>query len=206
MSTLLSKGVVRQARGRAGPRWAGARAGRGARPARQAAARAPAAAVPGGEDRRVRHRARRRALAAARRCPGSRPIAADPPCLRSSFGTLGRLDVSEALKIDFVLVPALEAARPLWRPFATGAIGALVLESTDAVYNLARFCGFELRLPLVIAAQGRLGRGHHLGRAPARPSVERPRARRWSRRTSPRRCGPCSSPASARPKATPPTR
>ncbi len=89
--------------------------------------------------------------------PGLTPIAADPPCLRSSFGSLGRLDVSEALKLDFVLVPALEAARPLWRPFATGAIGALVLESTDAVYNLARFCGFELRLPLVIAAQGASG-------------------------------------------------
>lgn len=89
-----------------------------------------------------------------RALPGLITGSSDPACLRSSFGTLGRLDVSEALKLDFVLVPALEAARPLWRPFVTGCLGGLVLEASTPVLNLARYVGFELRLPLVIAAQG----------------------------------------------------
>lgn len=87
-----------------------------------------------------------------RALPGLHPASIDGSCLRSSFGTLGRLDISDVLKIDFVMLPASEAARPLWRPFASGAVGALVMEETDAVLNLARFCGFEFRLPLVLAS------------------------------------------------------
>ena len=41
----------------------------------------------------------------------------DPACLRSSFGTLGTLEISDVLKVDFVFAPTAEAARPLWRPF-----------------------------------------------------------------------------------------
>ncbi len=76
----------------------------------------------------------------------------DPACLRSSFGTLGQLEVSEALKVDFVLVPTAEAARPLWRPFLASALGALMLEDSEAVMKLARFCAFDLRLPTVLAS------------------------------------------------------
>lgn len=77
----------------------------------------------------------------------------EPPCLRSSFGTLGSLPLGDVLRLDFVLVPCAEPARPLWRPFAQGALGALVLEEGEAVLSLARFCAFELRLPVVIATQ-----------------------------------------------------
>ncbi len=82
---------------------------------------------------------------------GLEPAAREPACLRSSFGTLGALALGDVLRLEFVLVPCAEPARPLWRPFVQGAIGALVLEEGDAVLNLARFCAFDLRLPVVIA-------------------------------------------------------
>ncbi len=82
--------------------------------------------------------------------PGLVGVATEPGCLRSGFGTLGRLELSEALKVDFVLLPTAEAARPLWRPFSHGAIGCLVLEADEGALKLARFCGFQLRVPLVL--------------------------------------------------------
>lgn len=85
--------------------------------------------------------------------PGVAPAAAEPQALRSSFGTLGRLEVSEVLRVDLVVVPTAEAARPLWRPFVSGAVGALVLEDGEGPLRLARYCAFELRLPVVIAAR-----------------------------------------------------
>jgi DNA-binding response OmpR family regulator len=85
--------------------------------------------------------------------PGLTPVNAEPHAVRSSFGTLGRLEVSDVLRVDLVVVPTAEAARPLWRPFVSGAIGALLLEETDAAIRLARYCAFDLRLPLVIAAR-----------------------------------------------------
>ena len=84
--------------------------------------------------------------------PGLTGVATEPGCLRSGFGTLGRLELSDALKVDFVLLPTAEAARPLWRPFSHGSIGALVLEDGEAALRLARFCGFQLRIPLVLVA------------------------------------------------------
>jgi CheY-like chemotaxis protein len=84
--------------------------------------------------------------------PGVVPLVRDPPCLRSSFGSLGQLPVSDVLKIDFVFIPNTEAARPLWRPFAQSAVGALVMDTSAATLTLARYCGFELRKPLVVAA------------------------------------------------------
>ncbi|MCA3011577.1 MAG: DUF4388 domain-containing protein, partial [Myxococcaceae bacterium] len=62
----------------------------------------------------------------------------EPQAVRSSFGTLGRIDVSEVLRVDLVVVPTAEAARPLWRPFASNAVGALVLEESDAVPEALR--------------------------------------------------------------------
>jgi hypothetical protein len=87
-----------------------------------------------------------------RSLPGLKPLSNDPASLRSSFGTLGTLEISEVLKVDFVFAPIAEAARPLWRPFLSSALGALMLEDTEAVMKLARYCAFELRLPLVIAS------------------------------------------------------
>jgi len=85
--------------------------------------------------------------------PGVTPVSAEPQALRSSFGTLGRLDVSDVLRVDLVVVPMAEAARPLWRPFMTGAIGAVLLEESEAAIKVARYCAFDLRMPLVIAAK-----------------------------------------------------
>jgi CheY-like chemotaxis protein len=86
-----------------------------------------------------------------RAVPGLVGSVTDPACLRSSFGTLGRLEVSEVLRVDFVYVPTTQAARPLWRPFITGALGAIVVDSSETTLNLARFCAFEMRLPIVFA-------------------------------------------------------
>jgi len=58
------------------------------------------------------------------------------------------------LRVDFVYVPTTQAARPLWRPFITGALGAVVIDGSDSVLNLARFCAFEMRLPIVFATKG----------------------------------------------------
>lgn len=88
----------------------------------------------------------------ARSLPGLKLSSSDPACLRSSFGTLGSLEVSDVLKLDFVLAPLAEAARPLWRPFLSASLGALVLEDNDAALRQARFCAFELRMPVVVAA------------------------------------------------------
>ena len=84
--------------------------------------------------------------------PGLLPFTTEPTALKSSFGTVGRLVVNEILRVDFVVVPSADAARPLWRPFLGSALGALMLEDTAPVLALARFCAFDLRLPLVVVA------------------------------------------------------
>lgn len=86
-----------------------------------------------------------------RSLPGLKPVTTDPACLRSSFGTLGTLEVSDVLKVDFVFAPTAEAARPLWRPFLSSSLGVLLIEDSEATLKLARFCAFELRQPVVIA-------------------------------------------------------
>jgi CheY-like chemotaxis protein len=85
--------------------------------------------------------------------PHVTPVSAEPQALRSSFGTLGRLEVSDVLRVDLLVVPTADAARPLWRPFLCGAIGAIVLEETEGAIRLARYCAFELRMPIVVAAR-----------------------------------------------------
>jgi DNA-binding response OmpR family regulator len=82
--------------------------------------------------------------------PGLVRVAADPPALKSGFGTLGAFEVSEALRIDFCVLPPSEAARPLWRPFCGGAVGTLVLDTSDAAVKLARFLAWEIGLPLAV--------------------------------------------------------
>ncbi len=88
-----------------------------------------------------------------RSLPGLVSSVSDPGCLRSSFGTLGRLEVSDVLRCDFVYLPTTQAARPLWRPFISGALGAIVFETSEAALALARFCAFEMRLPVVLATK-----------------------------------------------------
>lgn len=79
-------------------------------------------------------------------------VASEPGCLRSGFGTLGRLEIGEHLHVDFLMLPTAEAARPLWKPFCNAALGGLVLEANEGALDLARFLAFDLRLPMVVAA------------------------------------------------------
>jgi CheY-like chemotaxis protein len=82
--------------------------------------------------------------------PRLRPIGVGPPAMKSGFGTLGRYEISEALHIDFCLLPAVEAARPLWRPFSAGAVGALVLDDSPQAARLAHWLAVEGRVPVVV--------------------------------------------------------
>lgn len=100
-----------------------------------------------------------------RALPGLAAVATEPGCLRSGFGTLGRLDVGDVLKVDFLFLPTAEAARPLWRPLGQEAVGALVLEDTEACLKQAKYFGTDLKLPVVVAtgsASGHLIHSHHL--------------------------------------------
>jgi DNA-binding response OmpR family regulator len=100
-----------------------------------------------------------------RALPGFVAVATEPGCLRSGFGTLGRLDVGDVLKVDFLFLPTAEAARPLWKPLGHESVGALVLEDSDAALKQAKYFGTELKLPVVVAtgsASGGLITSHHL--------------------------------------------
>jgi CheY-like chemotaxis protein len=81
--------------------------------------------------------------------PGLRPVAVEPPAANSGFGTLGRYEVSEALHVDFCMLPTAEAAKPLWRPFSAGAVGALVLDTSGDSARMANWLATEARLPVV---------------------------------------------------------
>jgi CheY-like chemotaxis protein len=84
------------------------------------------------------------------RLPGLAAISAAPTAVKSGFGTLGRLDLSEVLHLDFCVLPPAEAARPLWRPFSAGAVGALLMDSSEAAVRLASYLAWEIRVPLVV--------------------------------------------------------
>lgn len=88
-----------------------------------------------------------------RALPGITLTAQEPAAIRSSFGTLASLEVSDVLSVDFIMVPTAEAARPLWRPFASQSLAALVLDDAEGTIELARFAATDLRLPVVIAAR-----------------------------------------------------
>jgi hypothetical protein len=90
--------------------------------------------------------ARRAALARFHTVPGFR-AATDAP---SGFGTFGRLALAEGVRIDLTELPGDRAQRPLWRPFAAGAVGALVLLPADDVEALLGELAKVLRLPMVV--------------------------------------------------------
>ena len=92
--------------------------------------------------------------AAARRllrsCRAGRALSAEPTAVQSGFGTLGRLELSEALHLDFCVLPPAEAARPLWRPFSAGAVGALLMDGSEAAVRLAHYLSWEIRVPIAV--------------------------------------------------------
>jgi DNA-binding response OmpR family regulator len=78
--------------------------------------------------------------------PGFHPEATPP----GGFGTLGRLTLGDGVKVDLTELPGDPASRPLWRPFAAGAVGALVLLPADDAEPLLSELARTLRVPVVV--------------------------------------------------------
>jgi hypothetical protein len=72
------------------------------------------------------------------------------PAASDGFGTVGRLALGDGVRVDVAELPAGRAHRPLWRPFAAGAIGALVLLPADDDEPLLAELARGLRLPIVV--------------------------------------------------------
>jgi len=90
--------------------------------------------------------ARRAALARFQTVPGWQPEHA----AAAGFGTIGRLALGDGVRVDVTALPGDPASRPLWRPFAAGAVGALVLLPADDVEPLLAELTRTLRLPVVV--------------------------------------------------------
>ncbi len=90
--------------------------------------------------------ARRAALARFHSVPGFRAA----PDANASFGSVGRLSLGEGVRVDVTELPGDAAHRPLWRPFAAGAVGALVLLPADGVEALLHELARVLKLPVVV--------------------------------------------------------
>jgi hypothetical protein len=89
--------------------------------------------------------ARRAALSRFRTVPGFRGEGAT-----QGFGTFGRLALAEGVRLDLAELPGDRGHRPLWRPFAAGAVGALVLLPADDDETLLGELANVLRLPVVV--------------------------------------------------------
>jgi DNA-binding response OmpR family regulator len=101
---------------------------------------------------------------------GFAAINADPEGLKSGFGTFGSLALSESLRLDFCLIPTGDSARPLWRPFCAGGIGAIALDMTPDTIGQAEYLAAEWKLPLVAVDHELPG---SLARSPAGAAIER---------------------------------
>jgi hypothetical protein len=66
---------------------------------------------------------------------------------------LGRLELSEVLHLDFCVLPPAEAAQPLWRPFSAGAVGALLMDTSEPSVRLAHYLAWEIRIPVVVVGE-----------------------------------------------------
>lgn len=94
-------------------------------------------------------------------------VSSNPSSLRSGFGTIGRIDVSEALKVDVCMLPSADAARPLWRPFSAGAVGAMLLDTDEHSMKQAQYFVAEQRVPALICGPAPSAHWSLLTRAPA---------------------------------------
>lgn len=83
--------------------------------------------------------------------PGYRSQRAPTPEL---IGTWARLDLPDGLRLELFSIPGAEEARPLWRPFAAGALGGLVLEHGPGALRLSEFLARQARVPLLVMAEG----------------------------------------------------
>jgi len=51
--------------------------------------------------------------------------------LNSSFGSLGALEISDKTRLQLFVLPAGANARPLWKPFSEGSVGAILLTARE---------------------------------------------------------------------------
>jgi DNA-binding response OmpR family regulator len=72
------------------------------------------------------------------------------PAPPAGFGTIGRIALGDGVKVDVTELPGEPASRPLWGPFAAGAVGALVLLPADDVEALLTTLARTLRVPVVV--------------------------------------------------------
>jgi CheY-like chemotaxis protein len=72
------------------------------------------------------------------------------------LGTWARLDLPDGLGIELFSIPGAEEARPLWRPFAAGALGGIVVERGPATVRLAEFLARAVRVPLLFLGEGEI--------------------------------------------------
>lgn len=91
--------------------------------------------------------ARRAALARFQSVPGWEPDPGPP----APFGTIGRLSLGDGVRVDVTALPGDPASRPLWRPFAAGAVGALVLLPADDAEPLLAELARTMRIPVVVS-------------------------------------------------------
>jgi hypothetical protein len=84
-----------------------------------------------------------------------------------AFGTLGRLSVGEGMCVDLVGLPSDPALAPLWRPFSSGAMGALVLLPADGIAARLVALARELRLPVGVCGPSEESLEPELRRSPA---------------------------------------
>jgi hypothetical protein len=84
------------------------------------------------------------------RVPNLAAVSAEPTAMKSGFGTLGRLELTEVLHLDFCVLPPAEAAQPLWRPFSAGSVGALLMDLSEGSVKLAQYLAWEIRIPVVV--------------------------------------------------------
>ncbi len=70
------------------------------------------------------------------------------------LGTWARIDLSDGLRLELCSIPGADVARPLWRPFAAGALGALALDRSEPTVALTLFLARECRTPVLLAGDG----------------------------------------------------
>ena len=80
--------------------------------------------------------------------PGWEPVAGALDL--AGLGTLGSLDLG-TVRVDLVSLPGDRSHRPLWGPFAAGALGALVLLPAEGTEALLHELTRVLRLPVAVA-------------------------------------------------------
>jgi CheY-like chemotaxis protein len=88
------------------------------------------------------------------------------------FGTLGRLALGDGVRVDLAEIPGEREQRPLWRPFAAGALGALVLLPADEAAPLLEELARGMKLPVVVCGPPDAGLPEALREAPGGVAFE----------------------------------